>query len=187
MKIYFATTNAGKIKEFQEALKDVDIELIPVDVHMEEYQTDDMEAISRHKVMQVFEQLQDAVVVDDSGIYFDKYKNFPGVYAKPIIENLGFDGIKKLIDEGDGAYFQTVISYMAPGLSEPICFIGKHHGTLSLQDSTDTKEIGFPYNHLFKPLDDERFLYQIPIEERRNQRIRALEIFKEWLKEQSKI
>lgn len=181
-KIYLATTNQGKIKEFNEAFKDLDIELLSADLHLHEYQTDDMEAVSKHKVLQAFEQLKAAVVVDDSGIYFEKYKNFPGVYSKPVMDNLGFDGVKKLIEEGDRAYFQTVISYMSPDLDEPVSFIGKHYGRLSLADSQFEKEQGFPYNHLFKPDGEDRFFYQIPIVERKNQRTRALEEFKEWLK-----
>jgi len=119
-------------------------------------------------------------------MYFDKYNEFPGVYAKPVYQGLGFEGLKLLIEEGDTGYFQTVISYMDKDLDEPVTFIGQWHGMLSKNNKNIPEADEMPYNYLFKPEGYEKFVNEIIDGEgvAVSQRVKAVHAFKEWFKEQ---
>jgi XTP/dITP diphosphohydrolase len=93
------------------------------------------------------------VVVDDSGIYFDTYPDFPGVLSKYIYKSLGMYGLQKLfVDQPNThAWFQCVLTYMDQLLSEPIQFIGKVSGHISF-DFLDQVVVDshLPYDAIFQ-------------------------------------
>lgn len=194
MKVYLTTTNEGKIKEITAALVGSGIELMPTKLEeIMEPQIVSMGEISRYKAKQAYDLLlksgieKPAVLVDDAGIYFEKYNEFPGVMSKYIMEGIGMDGVKNLIAEGDKAYFQAVLSYMDETMKEPVSFVGKSEGTLSLKDNNLDLEGGLPYNHLFIPTGHDKFAYQIPTEERSyNHRMKAARMFVEFIDERNK-
>lgn len=82
------------------------------------------------------------VVVDDSGIFFDAYPNFPGVFSKYMYQSLGIPGLQRLfIDQPNThVWYQCVLSYMDLTLSEPKQFIGKVEGNICF-DFLDKVEI----------------------------------------------
>lgn len=183
MKIHLATTNPGKVKEFRAALEGRDIELLPTKLDIPELDTNDMVEVSKDKARQAFLQLKAPVLVDDAGIYIEKYGDFPGTKTKDI----GIEGVLPKISEGDRAYFQSVVTYMDEQLSEPVSFVGKVEGILSLKDSTPSteREAGLPFNHLFIPEGKDQFMYQIPLSERMsfNHRAKALLGFRKFYDE----
>lgn len=184
MQLYIATTNQKKINEISAALQGLPVELVPIEIEFDEWQTDDMEAISRSKAAQAFEIVRQPVIVDDSGNYIAKYRNFPGVYAKPVYDGIGYEGLRRLIDEGDEGYFQTVISYMDDQLQEPCSFVGRLEGTFSLTNTQwPTIDEKMPYNFIFKMKDESRFNSDLPFEEfaARNQRGMAARLLREFL------
>lgn len=182
IKIFVATTNEGKIKEFREAFINSRIIVEPVGLKLDELQNDDIIEISKHKAIQAFNTLKSPILVDDVGIYIDKYKNFPGVNAKQIVANIGVDGIKRLIDEGDRAHFLIALSYMDKTLETPQTFQGRTSGRLSLRFSGEG-ETGFPFNQLFIPDGEMQFVCEIPIKERGrfSHRMKAATEFKEYI------
>jgi non-canonical purine NTP pyrophosphatase (RdgB/HAM1 family) len=191
MKVYLATTNEGKIKEITAALVGGGIELMPIKLDdIIEPQSNDMVEVSKSKARQAFELLKKsnvenpAVLVDDAGIYFEKYNEFPGVMTKYLMDGVGIEGVKKLFTEGDRAHFQTVLSYMDETLSEPVSFIGTSEGHLSLTDNNLDLESGLPYNHLFIYDTCADFVYKMSVEERSefNHRMRAARKFMEYVK-----
>jgi non-canonical purine NTP pyrophosphatase (RdgB/HAM1 family) len=180
--IYIATGNSKKLKIISEILQDLDVQIEGVSLDLNEHQVIDMEAISKDKAGQAFEILHAPVIVDDSGMYFEKYHEFPGVYTKPVYEGLGFEGLKRLIDEGDAAYFQTVISYMDEDLDEPITFKGVWQGRLSKNNTDIPEHDEMPYNYLFIPKGSEMFVSEMSAQEGEvtSQRAQAVHAFKEW-------
>lgn len=53
------------------------------------------------KAKQAWEQLKKPLIVDEVGVYFHKYNNFPGAFTKFVYKGLGFDGIYKLMNNND--------------------------------------------------------------------------------------
>jgi non-canonical purine NTP pyrophosphatase (RdgB/HAM1 family) len=199
-RMYIATTNKGKIKEISAAFRNHDFELIPLEIDFDELEDGmkkdgvrDMVLISKEKAKSAFEFLKQnnkelfPVIVDDAGIYFEKLGDQPGVDTKSFFRSQGgINGIKKVIKEGDRAYFQSVISIMNSSLSEPKSFVGKVEGKLSLNDSATEIEDGLPFNHVFIPDGYDDFMYKISLEEREkfNHRFKAVALLKEYLQEE---
>ncbi|MFA6100154.1 MAG: non-canonical purine NTP pyrophosphatase [Patescibacteria group bacterium] len=196
MKIYVATTNEGKLKEIRAGLDSLNAELIPLGVETDEVEealkkegVRDMVAISQAKAREAQKFIKEKgleahpVIVDDAGIYFADRIDFPGIDSKSYIKQVGLEGAKAEIQEGSKAYFQSVVS-LADGDSVE-SFVGRVNGTLSKNDTATETEKGFPFNHLFIPEGEARFLYQIPIEERKgfSHRMKALAELRDHLKE----
>ncbi|MCL5099886.1 MAG: hypothetical protein M1158_02060 [Candidatus Marsarchaeota archaeon] len=181
-KIFVATTNEGKLKEFREAFGGSGIEIEPLSIKFNELQQDDLQKVSQQKALDAFGQIKKPILVDDSGIYIDRYNNFPGTNTKQIIEGLGIEGIKRLIDEGDRAHFFTILSYMDESSDVPVTFTGEAYGRLSLKYNGGG-ETGFPFNQLFIPDGDSRFVCEIPVGERIkfSHRMKAASKFKEYI------
>lgn len=199
MKTYIATTNEGKIKEIKSALESAGIELISLDVDFDQLEDElkknncrDMVEISKAKAIEVIRQISDKnlevlpVITDDAGIYFERLGDLPGIDTKTFVkQNGGIDGIKKMINEGERAYFQNVISYFSQDMKEPATFMGRVDGKLSALDNSIEIEKGFPFNHIFKPDGDNRFMFQIPLSERVNfsHRLKAAQKLNQYLQE----
>ncbi len=182
MKIYYATTNDGKFEEAHNFFAKYFpiIELEQFDQELLEIQSLDQRAIALHKAQQAWDILKKPVLVDDTGIFFEKYKDFPGTMSKFIIETLGFNGIFKLIKAGDKASLQLTLAF-AYGQHNYQTFEGKVNGTL-----VDIKDNPFPtlsYTAIFVPEGAHKTLAQLKLEhaeELYNHRIIALKKFLVW-------
>jgi XTP/dITP diphosphohydrolase len=91
--------------------------------------------------------------VEDTGLFFNAYPNFPGLNTKWIIKKIGYDGILRLLAEKDRtAYFRTVLAYCKPG-GEVILFEGKIEGRIS-EEVIGKDEDCMDYDRLFIPLGE---------------------------------
>ena len=112
-RMYYATGNSGKFQEVSHFFKTYmpEIEILMCDRDFPEIQTLDQRTIAVDKARQAWEFLQQPVLADDAGIYFEKYNNFPGVYTKFVYEGIGMPGLLKLVDPGDRATFKLTLAY----------------------------------------------------------------------------
>ena len=94
-KIYFVTSNKGKIKSLQEQFKthNIDIEVEGVNLNIIEPQADTVKEVSIIKAKEAFEILKAPIIVEDGGFCIDELKGFPGVYSKYILETIGAQGL----------------------------------------------------------------------------------------------
>ena len=84
-KIIFATSNAGKMKEIREILKDLNVEILSmkeagIDVDIVEDGKTFAEN-AKIKAMAVWKQTGGIVLADDSGLAVDYIGGEPGVYS----------------------------------------------------------------------------------------------------------
>src|SRR5690554_5977386 len=106
-KIYYATSNPVKFEEVSKFFKEYpEIELKQFTKELFEIQSENQKEIALLKAEQAWEMLQQPVIVDDSGIFFHKYHNFPGTFTKFIYQSLGMKNIEKLYEVGDIASFR---------------------------------------------------------------------------------
>lgn len=185
-EIYFVTGNPGKFEEVKNYIeKNVpEIEIKQFKVDIPEIQTLDQKKIVIDKARKAWEILKKPLIVDDGAIYFEKYNKFPGVMTKYVAQGLGFEGLKKIIDNGDKATFLLYIAYIDKPESIEL-FEGKSEGTIQKPE----KFYGnphLPYSCMFVPngtdktyedlrntKEGEPFLY----------RIKALKQFVNWYKD----
>jgi non-canonical purine NTP pyrophosphatase (RdgB/HAM1 family) len=150
-KIYYATSNPGKFEEVERYVK---LKTLPI--HLEQYageldelQTYDQRSIAIAKAKQAWDILQRPVLVDDSGIYFEQYHQFPGVFSKFVYYGIGFEGIFKLVNPGDRAYFLLYLVY-AYGPDRYQLFEVRHGGTIIKPESIDV-DFKLPYLYMIIP------------------------------------
>jgi XTP/dITP diphosphohydrolase len=154
-KIYIASTNPGKIKEYKEALKDVLIESIidlGFDLTIEETGSTFKEN-SFIKAQKLYEKVKSPVLADDSGLIVNALIGELGVKSKRFSKsetdndnmNLLLEKLKNAKDRS--AYFETVIClYLNP--KEIYYFSGKTKGKILIEKRGIS---GFGYDPLFLP------------------------------------
>jgi len=125
-----------------------------LDLDLPEIQTNILTDISYDKCLQAYVEVQWPVLVDDSGIYFDAFDQFPGALSKFLYQWVWLAWMRKLYEgeQNTGAVFQCVLSYMDSNLPEPIQFIGECEWKISFDRLDDLEENPkLPYDLIFIP------------------------------------
>lgn len=150
-RLNFVTGNAGKFAEVLAYLQAErpDIHLVQTPLELLEIQSREHEEIALFKAQQAYEQLQEPVLIDDSGVYFENYDKFPGTMTRYVYQGLGLVGLQRLYEPGDRAYMQTSFIYYA-GPDHYYFAQSKTHGTLIAPDVAGIHE-SLPYNRIFIP------------------------------------
>lgn len=154
--IVLATRNKGKIKEFQEILKEYPVELKglddfgPIPEAVEDGETFDENAYK--KALFTAKVLGLPAISDDSGLTVEALDGRPGVYsARYAGENASDqDNIAKLLKEMDGitnrkAAFECVISIAVPS-GPALTYDGRCEGEIT---TAPEGEDGFGYDPVF--------------------------------------
>ena len=154
--LVIATRNINKLREFQEILKDLDIEIVsldqfgPIPPVIEDCNT--FEENAYKKALHTAKILGIPALADDSGLVVEALSGQPGVYsARYAGENASdHENCAKLLNELDdvkdrSAYFQCVLSLAVPS-GPALTYVGRCDGTI-----IDEKrgENGFGYDPLF--------------------------------------
>ena len=110
-EILFITDNKSKLEEAINIAKDYNIQIVGKKIEFSELMIPNEEEIIIDKIKYAFKKIKKPFIIDDAGIYFEAYPNFPGVFTKFIIKLLGFDGIFRLLkDKNRKAYFQCILA-----------------------------------------------------------------------------
>lgn len=164
-KLKFVTSNKHKVAEIGTILKDYDIELERVSIDYPENKEADMEEVASEAVKNLAEKLGEPVIVEDTGLYFKTYNNFPGAQPKFVFNSIGYDGIFRLLAGKDrGAYFKTVIGYCEPG-ENPALFDGEMHGQITEKVINPEVDL-MPYTRIFVPDGQTKSTAEMTIEEK---------------------
>ncbi len=113
MKVLFITSNEGKFREVREMGESYGID---VEWHEEEYlepQGSSLKEIARASADSLTEKLGKPFIIEDSGLFIEGLKGFPGPYSSYVYKTIGNEGIAKLIEDVDNrvAYFLAVVAY----------------------------------------------------------------------------
>ncbi len=184
-EIYLITWNKKKFNEISINLGS-GVKLIQHDLDTPEIQTTSLLEISKDKALKAFAEIKKPLIVDDSGVFFENYFEFPGAMAKHMFKSLWFEWFKRLLAEESTSnkwYMMTVISYMDETLKEPLQFIWKIEGEFNFDFLKDLwEEFLMPYNHIFIPEGKDKpvqFFYDEFMKV--NQRAKAAKKFNEFL------
>ena len=182
-EIYYATSNPGKFEDVRSFLEiyEPSIRLKQFQGDIDEIQSLDQRRIAEGKAKTAYDLLQKPVLIDDAAIYFDKYHEFPGTITKYVHMALGFEGIFKLVEEGDRASFRIHMVF-AYGPNQLKVFDASCHGTM-VRPQGEPAQITLPWKVAFVP-DGSRKTYAemqgTPEMERYNYRLDALRQFLNW-------
>lgn len=182
MELFIATTNRHKVAEIGGILREYGVELKHRSLHVAEPDFDSLEEIAKEKARQAFERIKEPVIAEDTGVYFEAYRNFPGALAKRVFLGLGFEGLLALIKRAKErrAHFRTVICYADGAASK--CFSGELKGTL-LAKAVSVGKDRLPYEKIFMPQGYSTALVDLPLEEKNriSHRAKAARKLGEWL------
>lgn len=176
-----ATGNRHKYQEARGVLSELGVELRLLEVERVEVQADDLAAIAAYSVEQIPEAEDRPVVVEDAGLFIDRYSGFPGPYSSYILRTLALEGVLKLMEgvEDRGASFQSAVAFRCG--TETRCFRGDVSGRIahSIRGTG-----GFGYDPIFIPDDGDGRTFGEMTEEEKNalsHRARAFRSLGGWL------
>lgn len=142
MRIKVITSNAGKMREYAQALEGLGLEVFQGSVPYDEVQADTLEEVVSHGMRDLMRE-EDSFIIDDSGLFIDHLQGFPGVYSAYALKTLGNKGILRLMEgvEARSARFDCCIGCKLPGM-EPFIVSASCHGEI-LDSAKGDKGFGF--------------------------------------------
>jgi XTP/dITP diphosphohydrolase len=182
-KLLFVTTNKHKFEEVKNVLDNFGIEIGQLIMEYEEDKEDDMAEVCKKASKDLADKMNKPLFVEDTGLFFDAYDNFPGPLPKFVFNGIGFEGIFRLLEGKDrSAYFKTVIGYCDPG-KEPVLFEDIMKGQFSEKVILPEKE-AMPYDHIFIPEGYDKAIVEMDLETKNffSQRGKAARKLGEFLK-----
>jgi len=163
-KITYVTGNWAKIDSARQILEPLGYEVDNIKIETPEIQADDVSDVAKYSAKWAANELNKAVLKNDSGLFVNGLKGFPGVYTHYVDDTLGVDGLLKLMEglEDRTAYFKESIAYCEPG-KEPVVFEGYTKGKI---DTKKSGTYGWSWDFVFIPEGEEKTLGCYPDNER---------------------
>ena len=177
-KLYFATTNEGKLSEAQAILK---TEIESIGLEIDEIQSIDNKKVAIEKAKAYFKEVKKTLFVDDTSLIFNALKVFPGTYINDFTKVLGNDGVLSLLKghKDRSATAIVTIAYTTNGKDVEV-FEGKINGKIAIKPKgTD----GHGWDPIFIPKGNTKTFAQMKMDEKNkySMRTKALQKFKKWL------
>lgn len=159
-KFFYATNNAGKFEEVKDFFVKIgsgfSIEQYAIEI--DEIQSLDQKIVVLDKVKKAFNKVKQPLLLDDGGLFFAAYNQFPGTLSKFVFQGLGFEGLFKLVEEDNRASFILQLAY-TDGVQTQL-FEGVCHGTIiKPQDLSSHPKL--PFTAIFKPEGSDKTLAQL--------------------------
>ncbi|MBU0731613.1 non-canonical purine NTP pyrophosphatase [Patescibacteria group bacterium] len=180
-EIYLVTSNPSKFFEISKTLRDFNIKGKRINYDVPEIKSEEIEEVVIDKALKAYSHAKKPIIVDDTGIFFSHYNNFPGTHSRFVIMGLGFEGIFRLLKGQDRAYFKTMVAYMAPGMKKPKLFSGVCRGHM-LTRRRGRMRAKMPYDDIFIPDGDSLTFSQMGVENKQkyDHRSKAIKRFAKW-------
>ena len=198
-KIWIATNNEGKIKDFKTILTDYEIKTLKdLDKNMDIPENENtFEGNSLAKAKYLAKIVNEKVIADDSGICIDNLDNFPGVYsarwAKPLTDwseindklLSKLEEAKLLTPNDRKAHFISCITFLDEKNNIYKTFVGRVDGIISFKQKGEN---GFAYDKIFIPNGYTKTFAEMTFEEKNSisHRRQAIELMKNFFKEYNK-
>ncbi|KAJ5963322.1 Ham1-like protein, partial [Penicillium vulpinum] len=129
-KLNFITGNKNKLLEVRDILGKV-IQVDNQEVDVPEIQGT-IEEIAKEKARRAAEAINGPALTEDTALEFHALKGLPGPYIKYFMENVGHEGLNKMLDGFEDRTGEAVCTFAfcrGPG-EEPIIFQGRTEGTI---------------------------------------------------------
>lgn len=112
--IYFVTTNTNKFEEVNQWLKELEptINLEQAKFDIPEIQSLDVKEVASTKTHDAWSKLQKPLLIDDEGLYLEKYPLFPGTLTKLVRKAIGIEGILQLAGDNKNAFIINCLVYI---------------------------------------------------------------------------
>ncbi|MCK9322893.1 MAG: RdgB/HAM1 family non-canonical purine NTP pyrophosphatase [Candidatus Methanomethylophilaceae archaeon] len=164
MKLKVITSNPGKVREYQNSFTHLGIEMEHLHLPYDEIQTFQLEEVVEKGMVEIRKKGVTDFIIDDSGLFIDSLKGFPGVWSAFAQKTIGNEGILKLMKNVSDrkAEFKCCIGCDFGG--ETIIVTGICNGTIL---TTEKGKEGFGYDPIFS-YDGKLSFAEISTEEKNN-------------------
>ena len=179
-RIWMGTSSDHKYEEAREVLTEYGVELERLSIDRVEIQADDPELIAEYSLRVL--DVDVPILIEDAGLYIDKYYGFPGPYSSYALRTIDNEGILKLM-EGEterGARYLSAVAFRDGDTS--VTFTGEVVGRIAMETRGTN---GFGYDPIFMPEEgDGRTFGEMSAAEkaRISHRARAFRKLGEWLR-----
>jgi XTP/dITP diphosphohydrolase len=163
-KVHLITSNLGKLKEFRATLEPLGYEVSHLPLDVEEVQADTLEEVVADCMRQVRGRGVKDFVLDDSGLFIEPFKGFPGVYSSYVLRTLGCEGILKLMQGFvvRSAHFECCIGCSLEGREDIIVNERCEGRIVERMRGTD----GFGFDPIFAADGEVRTFAEMPLAEK---------------------
>lgn len=156
------TSNKGKYDEFKQMMEQNGIALNLVLMSYPEEQLDTIEEVAERSLCYLKGIIKDDFFIDDSGLFIEELKGFPGVYSSYVKRTLDNEGILRLMDSriNRKAEFKTCIAYYDGHLN---LFTGVTRGSIAKEMKGKR---GFGFDPIFIPEGRKKTYAEMTLEEK---------------------
>ncbi len=174
--MHFITGNKNKLEEIKSVIPDVD----QLDIDLVEVQDIEPHVIVKAKLQEAFNHHEGPFIVEDTSLYFESLKDFPGPMIKWFLKSLGNEGLAELAHrlESQKAVAKVIIGY-AKDKEDIKFFEGSITGTIVAPRGETT----FGWDPIFQPDGYEKTFAEMSSEEKNQISMRkiAAEKLKEYI------
>ncbi len=177
--LIFVTSNPHKAEEVRRIFRKHGLKLHIHSMKTLEVQSTSLAEIACLSAAQAYANLGKPLFVEDSGLFIDALRGFPGPYSSYVYSTIGVEGVLKLVGENREAVFKSVICLYGVG-DKPLFFTGESRGKIA--DESRGKR-GFGFDPIFIPRGSRKTLAEMSLDEknRLSHRGRAVEKMVEWI------
>ena len=142
-KVIFITGNKHKLEIAQTVFKMYDIEVENIDLGVDEVQDTNIETIAAKSALAAAKEINQPVIKTDVGFEFEALNGFPGAFGKYVFNQLGTEGILKLLEDKENRKGKSieVLAYAEPSgiyktfrMDTPLTIRKTPQGTGSVMD-----------------------------------------------------
>jgi len=164
MEVSLVTSNRHKLEEFKHGLAPLGYKVVHLPVDCDEIQADTLEQVVEKCLDELVSMGHDNIIIDDSGLFIDGLKGFPGVYSSYVFSTLGCEGILKLLENSTDrkARFECCIGCQMKDVGR-LVVKGRSPGRIIGEKRGDS---GFGYDPIFMPDGAERTFAEMDLDEK---------------------
>lgn len=157
------TTNRSKFAEVSSLLHRRGIDVEQLNVSYPEVQADHLRDVVLYALEWLAPRYGDDLLIDDSGLFIEALKGFPGVYSSYVYRTIGCRGVLTLLHRRDrrNATFEACFGLLRDGV--PHVFEGRCRGTITTEERGTG---GFGFDPIFVPEGDQRTFAEMSMEEK---------------------
>ncbi len=175
------TGNPHKVEELGAVLSKYGVELYQLPGEKLEIQSETLEEIALRAAREAYSRLRTPLAVDDSGLFVDSLRGFPGPYSSYAYKTIGVEGLLKLMSNSRNrrACFKAAIAVVVPPFEK--VFTGRVCGVIAEEPRGSG---GFGFDPIFVPDEgDGRTFAEMSLDEKNalSHRARAARALGEWL------
>lgn len=183
-RIHFVTGNREKFAEAEAILARYGLAVHRLKSPKVEIQSSSLREIALRAALQITEAKKQPVLVEDTGLFIEALKGFPGPYSSFVYRTIGNKGILNLMKgkRNRAAVFRSAVAF-SPRPGEARVFVGRATGRVAVGE----RGARWGYDPIFEPDGEGGLTYAELPRSRKNQishRCRALRRFARWYRKE---